>query len=67
MIMNRHEYLQNLCDEIRLDYQHEFLIKFRGRGGWRAISREVRWFGDNGEYLGQNWKQAERQIRLLLG
>lgn len=63
----RKEYLQSLADKLRTDKQYEFEIQFRGRGGWWGEPNEVRWIGDAGEFLGMDWREAEKAIKSLLG
>lgn len=65
--MTKTEYLQNICDSLRSDYQYEFVIEFRQGRGWFAVTSEWRYFEDNGEFLGENWEQAEKTLRWLLG
>lgn len=65
--MNRREYLQAIADATRTDDQHEFDIEFRPFNGWWAVASESRWFGDNGEYLGATWWEAEKTLRVILG
>lgn len=64
---SRREFLQEVADELRLDDQYEFWIEFRGAAGWWAVASEARWFGDQGEYLGRDWRQAELTLGLILG
>jgi hypothetical protein len=61
----RREYLQELADSLRTDYQYEFYIEFRGRGGWYGVAN--RWIGDTGEFLGYNWQSAEYSLKQILG
>ena len=66
--MTAQERLQSLADSLRTSEQWEFSIEFRGsRSGWWAIAECPRWFNDEGEYLGANWKAAEKTLRLILG
>lgn len=62
------DHLQELANDLRTSEQSEVLIEFRGsRSGWWAIAETPRWFNDEGEYLGSNWKEAEKTLRLILG
>ena len=65
--ISRITYLQNLADSLRTADQYEFYIEFRPFHGWFAVSCDLRWHGDNGEYLGACWQEADKAIRLLLG
>lgn len=65
--MTRREHLQNLCDTLRTPDQCEFCVEWRGRGGWWAEPSEARWFDDEGEWIGADWRQAEAAMRKLLG
>lgn len=65
--MTRTEYLQQLANDRRTDYQCEFEIEYRGGAGWWAVPDEQRHIGDTGEYLGQDWHVAERTLCILLG
>jgi hypothetical protein len=41
------------------------VIEFRPFKGWYAAPMEGRWFNDDGEFLGDNWKEATEQITWL--
>jgi hypothetical protein len=66
--MTKRDRLQKMVDdavENNPDY-HSFSVEFRGRAGWWAIPEDCRYFGDQGEYLGQDFKSAERTLGALL-
>lgn len=65
--MSRTDFLQNLADELRADDQVEFAIAYLPGIGWWGTPTESRHFGDEGEFLGENWQQAEKTLRFLLG
>jgi hypothetical protein len=64
--MNKREKLQAIADEgVKMNPDnHPFSIEWRG--GWWAIPEEPRHFGDRGEFLGYNFKQAQNQLSFLL-
>lgn len=43
------------------------VIEFRGRRGWWALPNESRYFNDEGECLGKDFKSASRTIEWLTG
>ena len=65
--MTRTEYLQQIADELRTDYQYQFTIEYRRGSGWWAVADEMRYWYDEGEYLGRDWKEAEDTLNSLLG
>lgn len=42
-------------------------VEFRGFSGWYLVFPKSRWFGDDGEYLGACWQDAERYLVRLIG
>ena len=60
------ERLQSLAYELRTDDQHEFWIEFRPNQGWYAVT-EARWVGDDGEYLGRDYREARVSLYAILG
>jgi len=66
--MTRTEYLQQLADDRRTEDQYQFAIEYRGGSGWWAVAKDdARYWGDDGEPLGRNWREAEDTIEMLLG
>lgn len=65
--MTKQEQLQQLVDHYieNDDTLYQFSVEFRGRSGWWAVPDEYRYFGDKGEYLGQNFDQAKKTLMLL--
>lgn len=45
----------------------EVAIVFHGRRGWIAEPMEIRWFGDEGEYLGARFDDAMVAIHDIAG
>ena len=44
----------------------ELFISFRGRSGWFLESSEPRWFGDDGEFLGNDFEDALVSLSAIL-
>jgi hypothetical protein len=61
---NREERLQALWDILCAEGS-EAHIEFRPLKGWYAAYPERRHFTDEGEYLGENWRAAEKTIRYI--
>lgn len=57
------EHLQTLWDSI--PYLMEATIEFKGIAGWWVTPEQQRWWGDNGDYAGRNFQEAEAYIRSL--
>ena len=64
--MTRTEYLNKIIAESRPDETEEWFMEFRGRGGWWLCPSESRWVGDEGSYMGPDWREAEKSLRFLL-
>jgi hypothetical protein len=67
MMPTKQEQLQELANELRTDHQHEFWIEYRTNRGWFAVASESRWVGDDGEYLGRDYKEARYELMSILG
>lgn len=65
--MTKADYLQRVANELRENDQWDFEIVFRPGKGWYGITEEPRYWGDDGEYLGENWGEAEKALRNILG
>ena len=67
MAITRREYLQDLADELHTEDQFDYVIEYRPFSGWWALPEVMRYFNDEGEYLGLNWRDAEKTLRIILG
>lgn len=61
--MTRREYLQKLWNGTPLLIEVE--IRFVPARGWKVVPMEARYFDDTGDYIGRDWREAERYIRKL--
>lgn len=50
---NKTGYLNSL-----LQNKRDFQVEFRPFQGWYVDGGDPRYFGDNGDYLGKDWRQA---------
>ena len=64
--MTKTEKLQKIWDDNKESCHYNFQIIWRGFGGWWAIPDEIRWWGDEGEFLGRSFVEAEVTLRSLL-
>jgi hypothetical protein len=65
--MSKGDKLQALALELRTDYQYRFWIEYRPGHGWYGVAEEPRWIGDEGEYLGSNYRDARESLYSILG
>jgi hypothetical protein len=65
--MTRAQYLQSLWDTLRPAYFGAGKLEFRPFKGWFIVYDEPAFIGDDGNYIGQNWKLAEETIRQVCG
>lgn len=67
MTETKREILQKLLDSLTGEdaIYGEWYLEFRGRGGWWVNADDSRYIGDNGEYLGQDWRDAKQGIKQL--
>jgi hypothetical protein len=63
--MTRTVFLNNLLEQSLKDAHGNWFIEWRPFKGWYAVPDSCRYWGDNGEFLGENWKRAVRGIRDL--
>ena len=66
MSLTKTQQLQQIWDDNKTSDQYDWEIKWRGRAGWWAIPFEARWFLDEGEFLGYNFKSAKATLSFLL-
>jgi hypothetical protein len=66
MKQTKQEYLQSIWDNLKEPIHFDFVIEFRPGAGWYAIADEPRHFNDDGEYLGRDWREAEKALRKLI-
>ena len=64
--MTKKENLQALADKLKKPEHYTFLIEYKPFQGWYAVPDEARCIGDDGEYLGSRYGQAEKTLRQLL-
>lgn len=64
-ISNRRK-LQALVEQHRDPNLHyEFTVEYRPESGYWLVAEESRYLGDQGEWLGHDYKTARRSIPLL--
>lgn len=65
--MTRQQYLQDLMDLKSKKYPEigDWYIEYRPFDGWYAVPSEHRYIGDFGEFLGVNWKQSAKAIKIF--
>lgn len=61
----RTEYLEAVLSSLRREEHGDIEVVFRPFDGWYLIG-EPRHFGDNGDLLGSNWRDAEVAMREWL-
>jgi hypothetical protein len=61
--MTRHDYLQAMIDA---SLSSDGYAEFRPFAGWWLVFPDGRYFGDDGEYLGRNWREAEATLKWML-
>ena len=61
----RTEHLESLLESLRREEHGEVSIEWRPFRGW-WLTGEKRDFTDEGDYLGANWREAERYLKWFL-
>jgi hypothetical protein len=66
--VTKREQLQKIIDDAveEKPILYRYYAEFRGRGGWWAVPEQQRFFGDNGEYLGPDFRTAKQTLMSLL-
>ena len=52
------EILQELIDSLRNDQSWDFVVEYRPFKGWFMVATESRWYGDDGDWLGDRFEDA---------
>lgn len=62
--MNKTDILQQMIDDIQKERPEigDWIAEYKGKSGWWVFPCEPRFIGDNGEFLGKNYKQAKHAI-----
>jgi hypothetical protein len=64
--VTKREQLQAIADDAVKENPEYYNFTIEWKGGWWAIPEEKRHFNDQGEFLGYNFKQAEKTLLFLL-
>lgn len=67
MKQTRADYLQQLWDTLKRPDYSDAAPEFRPFKGWYLVYDEPAYLGDEGNYIGRNWQDAEKEIRFLCG
>lgn len=67
MKLNKTEQLQKIVNSLRKDCQYEFQVEYRPNKGWYLVDSDGgRWWHDDGEFMGSDFKSAEEEIKRFL-
>jgi hypothetical protein len=64
-IVTRTQYLQELWDTSKPSYFGSGALEYRPFKGWFIVYDEPAYLGDDGNYIGWWWREAEETIRVL--
>lgn len=63
--MNKTEFLNQLLAEQLGQQDLGCYVQYRQRHGWWLIYDEARYIGDDGTFLGVDWKHAEKTLKRM--
>lgn len=65
-IMNQTEQLNELINQIKSPIHYDWTARYVPRKGWYIFPDSLRFFGDNGEYMGYTLAEAKKNIQDFL-